>query len=564
MERGEARRGRHERQKHDRTHGDTDCPEAEMGREIPDSNSTALAARQWNSVEQRSQEEKISMGGQKQASYLDPLDALIDFSSYDEMSRQPPSISSSSNLASQSSNSQPSHSGSSHNYDMYKQQNGIPQGSLANTLAFNQQMNQYGFSEGYLSGLNPSDAFVDFGSSPVQTRFLSDFDIEFDSPELEPAFFYPESPEFVNPQSTLSAPAVLLTQTSNVGRLWPGMHQQQAALAKAQAQQKQQQQFMQQQRQKAIDEQQRQQSQNPRGTHELRDPTVEEKNADDVALENETTESRVNSKSTVLPSLNLPISKPSPQTQRRIVTHGTFTIEEFGESDYEEWESEDEDTMRPHQYEDAEDQEKNSDDLAAVSQNNADPNVLSSFQSASSENEVDERVAWMEQRRLEKRRKSKMHKRTLGQAIGSDTDEEDSRLAKFRTSLTKNPNEIDFNSVQEGVDNSKLLVKRDSPMGEERVRSTGFHSILNPSAETGNGDFPKPPFNNKDDVESIKSGRSGASSIASIADSIFSFVSNSSMSSIARPQSAIDRLVALLLGDDTFKSLCVNALAVVD
>jgi hypothetical protein len=105
-------------------------------------------------------------------------------------------------------------------------------------------------------------------------------DMEFDSPKAEPAFFYPEqSPEFVNPsaiggQSTLSLPAVLPTQTSNVGRLWPGMHQQQADLAKAQAQQKQQQQIIQQQRQTG---QQRQQSQRPRASHQATDPIVEEK-----------------------------------------------------------------------------------------------------------------------------------------------------------------------------------------------------------------------------------------------------------------------------------------------
>jgi hypothetical protein len=167
---------------------------------------------------------------------------------------------------------------------LYRQQTGIPQGAVASTLAVNQQMNQYNFSDSYLTGFG-NDDFVDFGTAPGRNGSFnqSDMDMEFDSPKAEPAFFYPEqSPEFVNPsaiggQSTLSVPAVLPTQTSNVGRLWPGMHQQQAALAKAQAQQKQQQQIIQQQRQTSMSGQQRQQTQRPRASHQPTDPIVEEK-----------------------------------------------------------------------------------------------------------------------------------------------------------------------------------------------------------------------------------------------------------------------------------------------
>jgi hypothetical protein len=96
--------------------------------------------------------------------------------------------------------------------------------------------------------------------------------MEFHSPGSEPAYFYPESssPEFINPSAIGS---VLPTQTNNAGRVWPGMHQQQAALAKAQAQQKQQQQLIQQQRQQSMAPQQRQR---PRA-HTQTDPIVEEK-----------------------------------------------------------------------------------------------------------------------------------------------------------------------------------------------------------------------------------------------------------------------------------------------
>jgi hypothetical protein len=230
-----------------------------------------------------------------QGSCLDPLDSLLDLSEYDKLSYQSPSISPSaiksqfvgravSNTpATLPSSIQQDLSGPSHNYGLYKQQTGIPQGAVASTLAVN-QMNQYGYADSYLSGIGGDD-FVDFGTAPTRNgSFNADMDMEFDSPLGEPAYFYPEqsSPEFVNPSaigsSSLSPTAVLPTQTSNVGRLWPGMHQQQAALAKAQAQQKQQQQIIQQQRNNAMSGHQRQPSQQrPRGSHQPADPIVEEK-----------------------------------------------------------------------------------------------------------------------------------------------------------------------------------------------------------------------------------------------------------------------------------------------
>jgi hypothetical protein len=228
-----------------------------------------------------------------QASCHDPLDSLVDFSEYDKMSYQSPSISpstSKSQFTGRAVSNTPATlpstqdlSGPSHNYGMYRQQTGIPQGAVASTIAVNQQMGSYNFSDSYLTGFGSNDDFVDFGTAPSRNgSFDPSVDMEFDSPKPEPAFFYPEqSPEFVNPSAigggNLSVPAVLPTQTSNVGRLWPGMHQQQAALAKAQAQQKQQQQIIQQQRQNAMGNQARQQSQRPRGSHPPTDPIVEEK-----------------------------------------------------------------------------------------------------------------------------------------------------------------------------------------------------------------------------------------------------------------------------------------------
>lgn len=235
----------------------------------------------------------MSTSNSQQAGCLDPLDSLIDFSGYEQVSYHSPSISPTatksefttrpvSNTPPVLPSSQSNLSGPSHNYDLYRQQTGIPQGAVANTLAVNSNNahinSQYGFSgDAYLSGLSPNDDFVDFNTAPTRNGSFnrSDIDMEFDSPNAEPAYFYPDQAnDFVDPSSIgQSIPA----QTSNVGRLWPGMHQQQA-LAKAQAQQKQQQQIIQQQRQNAMGGHSRQPSQQrQRASHPPTDPIVEEK-----------------------------------------------------------------------------------------------------------------------------------------------------------------------------------------------------------------------------------------------------------------------------------------------
>jgi bZIP-type transcription factor MBZ1 len=247
------------------------------------------------SASTHSQSSTRSSSSASQANCLDPLDALIDFSEYEQVSYQSPSISPASSkpqfvrpVASTPnannallSSSQQTLSGPSHNYDLYKQQTGIPSGAIANTLAMN-TTNMYNF--GYMSGISPGDDFIDFGTAPTQSSSGFDMDLEFESPSTEPAFFFPDhsinsSSEYVNPsviggqenQSVQSS--VLPSQTSNVGRLWPGMHQQQAALAKAQQQQKQQQQIIQQQRAQNMAQPKQQRTK----SHQPTDPIVEEK-----------------------------------------------------------------------------------------------------------------------------------------------------------------------------------------------------------------------------------------------------------------------------------------------
>jgi hypothetical protein len=245
------------------------------------------------SASSQSQSSGSRSSSTSQPNCLDPLDALIDFSEYEQVSYHSPSISPSASAKPQFvrpvastpttnnallPSSQQTLSAPSHNYNLYKQQTGIPAGEIQNTLALNNN-NMYNFNSGYMSGLSPADDFLDFGSAPNPSFNTLDMDLEFDSPSTEPAFFYPEqsSPDFVNPSAVQSTAALpKQASTSNVGRLWPGMHQQQAALAKAQQQQKQQQQLIQQQQQRQHGA--AQPTNKPRSkTNPPTDPIVEEK-----------------------------------------------------------------------------------------------------------------------------------------------------------------------------------------------------------------------------------------------------------------------------------------------
>jgi hypothetical protein len=217
-------------------------------------------------------------------------DSFLDLSEFDSVPYQSPSLSPvSSNKTtfttrsiktetaqtSLLSTSQPL-TGPSHQYDLYKQQTGIVPGALATTLAANQNNSHiHGFGGlggfDYLGMANSDDVFDfnDFSASP-------DMDLEFDSPSSNPSMLFEST---VNPSSiggqepsTLSSPSPLSTQ-SNVGRMWPGMHQQ-AALARAQQQQQQQQQqLLQRQRRTQQHSKQASKSKSPQAT----DPIVEQK-----------------------------------------------------------------------------------------------------------------------------------------------------------------------------------------------------------------------------------------------------------------------------------------------
>ncbi|KAG5984699.1 BZIP-type transcription factor mbz1 [Claviceps digitariae] len=164
-------------------------------------------------------------------------------------------------------------SGPSHNYGMYPQQTGFVPGAIAHTMAVN-QTNDTGYqafgSVEYLSGLSPETDAFNFNTSPSQGAM----DIELESPPDSQSCFSTVNPSIIE-QDTCS----MSTQSSSVGRLWPGAHSQ-AALAKAEAQQRQQQQQQQQQHapQYMNQQSQRQNTQKNRGKgQQPTDPIVEQK-----------------------------------------------------------------------------------------------------------------------------------------------------------------------------------------------------------------------------------------------------------------------------------------------
>lgn len=180
------------------------------------------------------------------------MDALLDFSEYDTVNYQSPSLSPSMNtkptfaspvttatttLAPTTTNQ--TLSGPSHNYDLYRQQTGFVPGALASTMAVN-QTNNTGYdnfgSLDLLSTFAPENDMFDFNTSPSQATMppASELEMDFESP-ADTQLFSTVNPSNIEQDNTGGSPS---SQTSSVGRLWPGAHSQ-AALAKAQAQQRQ-------------------------------------------------------------------------------------------------------------------------------------------------------------------------------------------------------------------------------------------------------------------------------------------------------------------------------------
>ncbi|KAI1323483.1 hypothetical protein F5Y16DRAFT_383679 [Xylariaceae sp. FL0255] len=214
---------------------------------------------------------------------VDPLE-LIDLSEYDTMQyQQSPTVSPTTTQKAQFARATPTIttsalmpsgqilSGPSHQYDQYKQQTPFVPGALASTLAINE--NNVHITGYDLEYINPGEELFDFNSVPSQTSMTSpDMDMDFDS-AADATFFYGARGHIDTRSPSIAAPP------SNVGKMYPGMHQQ-AALAKAQAQERQQQEIIaaQQQAQRRPQFQQRPQNKQVRSKAPLpADPIIEQK-----------------------------------------------------------------------------------------------------------------------------------------------------------------------------------------------------------------------------------------------------------------------------------------------
>lgn len=161
----------------------------------------------------------------------------------------------------------------SHEYERFKQQTGLPTGSIAGiNPSFSSSYSMYSST-----GI---DEMSLMGDSSVMGGWNSGLPMDMDvSMSSQPAFFYPsndasQSSDFVDPS------AITQEEVQNV-RVWPGMHQQQAqqqALAKAQAQAQQQraQQLVQQRQQQANQQHSRQQHSRNLSSSPLSDARTEE------------------------------------------------------------------------------------------------------------------------------------------------------------------------------------------------------------------------------------------------------------------------------------------------
>jgi type II secretory pathway pseudopilin PulG len=142
----------------------------------------------------------------------------------------------------------------SHEYERFKQQTGLPSGSLAGLNA--------GYNTGFpMFSSTGLDEMAMMGGDSIMdgawnTGLPMDVGMNMGVDYRQNSFVFNEaSDDYVDPS------AITQEEVTNV-RVWPGMHQQQAAMAKAQAQQQRAQQLAHQKQQHAMQQQQQQQQQN--------------------------------------------------------------------------------------------------------------------------------------------------------------------------------------------------------------------------------------------------------------------------------------------------------------
>lgn len=169
----------------------------------------------------------------------------------------------------------------SHEYERFKQQTGLPSGSIAGLgQSFDGSYRMFSST-----GIDEMSLMGD--SSMVDANWNSglgmgsDMNMNMDLSMSQPAFFFPGANANDNSQSNdFVDPSALSQEDVAPVRVWPGMHQQQAALAKAQAQaqqQRQQQMAQQQQQKQAAQQQQNRLHPNRRsGSSQITDARTEE------------------------------------------------------------------------------------------------------------------------------------------------------------------------------------------------------------------------------------------------------------------------------------------------
>jgi hypothetical protein len=157
----------------------------------------------------------------------------------------------------------------------YNQVNGMRYGNSNHSYPMNGEL--------YGSQMKREEAPFDFNSA-APSRNPSEMDIELDGVNSTPYFFQANPAnknQYVDP-SALGGQELAQGPSTQVGRMYPGMHQQQAAMAKAQAAQHQQQQQQQQQSRQPQMQQHRPEEQISNGLPQNRairhpDPVVEER-----------------------------------------------------------------------------------------------------------------------------------------------------------------------------------------------------------------------------------------------------------------------------------------------
>ena len=200
----------------------------------------------------------------EQASTFTPTSASPDLSKGKAVVNNRPSQPSSAGSYFASSQSQQTFSRPSYNYDNYRQQTGLPVGGLANTFALNlaNGMQYTGTHHGYVMPtetlnipLSSTLDDLDIGFNHFDSVGMSDMDLEDESPsDSLPTIFYPSSvssDQFIDP-TALSGQEDSPTDAAPARRMYPGMHTQQAAQAKAQQAQRQQEMMARQQQQRQI------------------------------------------------------------------------------------------------------------------------------------------------------------------------------------------------------------------------------------------------------------------------------------------------------------------------